>query len=54
MSQNFIPEDPAIGQKWYDPSVQPTGQMKIWNGTEWVEAEFKEGFGPGLTAVEKQ
>jgi hypothetical protein len=54
MSQNFIPENPSIGQKWYDPSVQPTGQMKIWNGTAWVEAEFKQGFGPGSTAVEKQ
>jgi hypothetical protein len=54
MSENFIPQEPAIGQKWYDPSVQPTGQMKIWNGTDWVSAEFKQGYGQGLTAIEQQ
>jgi len=35
------PADPVIGQKWFDVSVQPIGQWKIWNGTAWVSAEWE-------------
>lgn len=29
------PTNPKVGQKWYDTSVKPSGQWKIWTGTVW-------------------
>lgn len=43
------PQNPVVGQSWYDISVQPTGQMKIWTGTEWSSAtEWRKDVGPGV------
>ena len=49
------PENPAIGQKWYDASVQPTGEFKIWTGTEWTNQTQWVRVGPGqeLTTLPK-
>jgi hypothetical protein len=46
MSQ--APENPTVGQTWYDASVTPTGALKMWDGSSWVVTEWQAGY-PGLT-----
>lgn len=47
-AKNSSPPDPVIGQLWYDTGTltsPPQPQLRIWDGTQWVEAgNIKKGF----------
>ena len=53
MSQ--APANPIVGQSWYDVSVKPTGQMKVWDGEKWNDkVEWDLANGPGSKLVLKE